>query len=105
MAGWLAGDRRMTSHGIRFFWILPAMFIVVWGGVCSPVGAQDPWEYTPYRIHLWVLFAKNAELPESLRRSVERQIVDRADAVVGSPWELIPSSPPSILVSDLISRL
>src|SRR4030042_985947 len=54
----------------------------------APAAAQSVWEMTPYRIRILVSFARAPELTPRLQADLLTDLADRADALVGAPWDI-----------------
>lgn len=56
-----------------------------------------PFEYSPYKILVWVAASSSAELDASLLAQLHESIKRNADVTVGAPWSVTVSAPPQSL--------
>jgi hypothetical protein len=89
----------------RYRWWAMAAVLVATLAVGPVVRAQDPWEYTPYRVHVWLALENVPELPEALRRDIERAVVEQSEAGFGATWDLKVASAPNRFASEVLYRL
>ena len=66
--------------------------------------AQDPWEYKPYRIHVWLALESVPELPSMLNAEIERAIVEQSDAAFGATWDIHVRRAPQRYLAELLYR-
>ncbi len=88
--------RRLISAGL-------ALGLAAWLLVAAPPGGQQAlraadlvWDYSPYRIRLWLGLEDSAPLTPALRAELLEGLQLRAETVVGAPWDLTvePGPPP-----------
>ncbi len=66
--------------------------------------AQDPWEYKPYRIHVWLALEAVPELPKSLHAAIERAVVEQSEAAYGATWDVQVRRAPPRFLTELLYR-
>lgn len=66
--------------------------------------AQDPWEYKPYRIHVWLALEAVPELPKSLHAAIERAVVEQSEAAFGATWDVQVRQAPPRFLTELLYR-
>ncbi len=71
----------------------------------SLVQAQATWEYSPYRIHVWLACDTSPELTQRLADQIATTITDRGDAIAGATWDIRTRPCPEPLRSDVVTRL
>ncbi|MFO0870731.1 MAG: hypothetical protein U0935_17520 [Pirellulales bacterium] len=67
--------------------------------------AQDSWEFSPYKIHVWLALEDVPELPPSLWPVLERSLRDQLEASYGATWEAQVHPAPARFRSELLYRL
>lgn len=77
---------------------LPAWFVV-------PLAAQEAWEYSPYRVRVWLTFAPDGRLSESWHADLAWRLERDAEIAAFAPWEVSVRPPPVRLAADLAARL
>lgn len=64
--------------------------------------AQSVWQLTPYQVRILLALGAAPELSGSLERSLGEQLIQRAEATVGAPWDLsIAPAPPRLRAQAL----
>ncbi|MCH5373321.1 MAG: hypothetical protein JJ992_05055, partial [Planctomycetes bacterium] len=88
----------LASTGLLVFaactWLSPA---------CAR--AQATWEYSPYRIRVWLALETSPELTERLAERIASTIADRGYAVAGATWDVRTQACPEPLRADAVERL
>ncbi len=69
------------------------------------VAAQSTWEYSPYRVTVWLAAEDSPELPESLRVRLRETIQDRAVVAAGAAWDVRVRACPPALRHDVLTRI
>ena len=78
------------------------------GGLClllvlltaQGLSAAASWEYSPYRIRVWLAVAPR-ELPGQVRQEIIETIRQRADVEFSSTWDLDQAQPPAALAAEM----
>jgi hypothetical protein len=68
-------------------------------------GAAGSWEYSPYRIHVWIALAPQPELNHLVRAEIAATVLRRAGVEFRTTWEILLTEPPASLVGELMSDL
>jgi hypothetical protein len=63
------------------------------------------WEFTPYRVQLLLALDRDGALSASVGDDLARQLTERAEAVVGSPWEFQAQGAAAVLSHAMRWRL
>lgn len=71
----------------------------------SRAKAQDVWEYTPYRVKVWVSVSPTLSLSDESEREIHRQIAEYADLNFGPTWNIQVESTPDALFGSVLYRL
>jgi len=83
-------------------WLVLAL-VVSSGGASA--AAQELWEFSPYRIRVWLAPAPHAMMTPGLRDEVARTLESRAEAEFGSAWEITSEEPPPEFFAEASLRL
>ncbi|MCH7728926.1 MAG: substrate-binding domain-containing protein, partial [Planctomycetes bacterium] len=70
-----------------------------------PLNAQQPWEYDPYQVRIWMATDDVPELTAGIRQNILRSIVWQAEVVESSAWRIAAQPCPEILRHDMLHRL
>ena len=76
--------------------VAPLLFLVAAIEVLSArpcAAAEEIWEYSPYRIEVWLALDDHPVLTERLESTLVRQIKQQAHISVGAPWSLAITRP------------
>lgn len=65
----------------------------------------EAWEYSPYRVKVWVATSATLELTDQLKQDVLREIVWRSDVIEGSAWRVEAALAPRRLNNEIVSSL
>jgi hypothetical protein len=85
--------RRLAARA--FFMVLVAL--AIWATTADVWAAKTLWEFTPYRVQVIVAAERDAALPDHFGEDLAQQLLQRAEAVVGSPWEIESQAAPAVL--------
>jgi hypothetical protein len=69
-------------------------------GATAPT-AVAPWEYSPYRIRVWIAASAAPEFHPLVLADLQQDLSRRADSVVGASWNITVESPPAPLASTI----
>ncbi|MFV1967907.1 MAG: hypothetical protein ACC628_20945, partial [Pirellulaceae bacterium] len=67
----------------------------------KPVEADQPWEYAPYRVQIWLAVQPSASLNQRVQRILMETIVSRAELEIGAPWTLTLNQAPDSMFADV----
>ncbi len=67
--------------------------------------AQDVWEYSPYRVKVWVSVSPTLSLSDESEREIHRQIAEYAELNFGPTWAIQVESTPDALFGSVLYRL
>ncbi len=76
--------------------------------LCSPeqnTRAQEVWEYSPYRVKVWLSLSPSLSLSEDSEREIHRQIAEYAEINFGPTWSIQVESTPDALFGSVLYRL
>ena len=71
----------------------------------TSLNAQQPWEYDPYQVRIWMATDDVPELTAGIRQNILRSIVWQAEVAEGSAWRIAAQRCPEILRHDMLHRL
>ncbi|MFO0904263.1 MAG: hypothetical protein U0939_14765 [Pirellulales bacterium] len=99
--------KQMLANGLRTLaaWCGVVAFAAATGIGLRSTSAQDPWEFTPYKIHIWLAFEDAPELPAGLREDIRRHVMSQSEAAFGSTWDVHVDEAPKQFSSELLYRL
>ncbi len=92
---WPVGRRRGRALGMLLVGLLSLL------APRPTTQAQEAWEYSPYRIQVWVAFAPSAELPPRIQEEIIRTLLQRSDIVAAATWRLSVEPAPIRLSHDI----
>ena len=72
--------------------------LVLLAGAAS---AQQPWEYSPYRVRVWIAFQPAAELPDALYASLAEAFQQQAEVRAGATWNVRAERCPAALAEGI----
>ncbi len=67
--------------------------------------AQEIWEYSPYRVKVWMSVSPTLSLSEESEREMHRQIAEFAEINFGATWAIQVESTPDALFGSVLYRL
>lgn len=67
--------------------------------------AQEIWEYSPYRVKVWVSVSPTLSLSEESERELHRQIAELSELNFGPTWTIQVESTPDALFGSVLYRL
>jgi hypothetical protein len=105
-------DRASTVNGRIRRRAAPIMAVMtvllgILAAVASPgaTRAQDSWEYTPYRIRVWLAVRPSAAVSATLREDVLRTLEVLAPVYGGATWRLKAEAAPETIGSSMLAVL
>jgi hypothetical protein len=72
---------------------------------CAAAPAQGIWEYTPYRVQVWVALAPGADLTDRLYERIARTMSEQAEVAAGVTWDISTQRCPAELLGDAVGAL
>lgn len=90
----------------RFAFVAIAIAMVLWiaCGVHS-ASAQDVWEYSPYKVKVWLSVSPSLSLGASTQEDIRRKIVDHLEIQFGATWSVSVEQTPDALFGSVLQRL
>lgn len=80
-------------------WVIRICILLLLGSVGSqfarPVSGEEPWEFAPYRIRVWVLMDDHPVLNQGLWHHIEQDVISDAELVDKSAWQIRFESAPA----------
>lgn len=73
--------------------------LCVWALFAANARAQDAWEFTPYRVQVYLSAAPDDLVSATQLGEIAAHLLDRADTVVGGGWRLDVDAPPPELAA------
>ena len=67
--------------------------------------AQEIWEYSPYRVKVWLSLSPSLSLSDDSEREIHRQIAEYAEINFGPTWSIQVESTPDALFGSVLYRL
>jgi len=71
----------------------------------QPLFGQGIWEYSPYRVKIWLSVTPTLALSAESENEIHRQIVEFADVNFGPTWETEVETTPDALFGSILYRL
>ena len=98
-----AGSSGVTTpcvRGLRY--CLLGWVMLAWTSVAA---GQETWEYSPYKIAVWLSFDQCADFTPELQTRVQERLQQQSLVVAGATWRLEFLEPPAVLRYDAHSAL
>ncbi len=89
----------------RFVAVLMLSFVVSTSLDGRSLLAQEIWEYSPYRVKVWMSVSPSLSLSEESEREIHRQIAEFAEINFGATWSIQVESTPDSLFGSVLYRL
>ena len=99
----LAGRSMKSMPCNKMGWIV--VFAAALAAARDACGAAGEWEYTPYRIHIWLALAPAPGLNTIVREEITATIRRRAEVEFRAAWEVSVSEPPPVLAAEMTADL
>lgn len=96
---------RVISSAIHFGFVLVLSIVALTCTADRNVLAQEIWEYSPYRVKVWLSIAPSLSLSEDSEREIHRQIAEFAEINFGATWSIQVESTPDALFGSVLYRL
>lgn len=97
------GSMRLRRSSVR--WQRGAWPFLLALGCCTAAAAQGTWEYTPYRVQVWVALAPGADLTERLYERIARAMSEQAEVAAGVTWDISTQRCRAELLGDAVGAL
>jgi len=69
--------------------------------LASAAAAQESWEFSPYKVRVWVAIDSSAGLTPAYRKQLDKTLEQRAESQMPAVWDLSTSSPPGALAAAM----
>ncbi len=96
---------RVLSSAIRFGFVLVLSLVALTCVADRYVLAQEIWEYSPYRVKVWLSISPSLSLSEDSEREIHRKIAEYAEINFGATWSIQVESTPDALFGSVLYRL
>ncbi len=96
---------RVLTSAIQFTFVLVLSIVALTCAADRIVLAQEIWEYSPYRVKVWLSIAPSLSLSEDSEREIHRQIAEFAEINFGATWSIQVESTPDALFGSVLYRL
>ena len=96
---------RVLPSAFRFGFVLVLSIVALTCVADRKVLAQEIWEYSPYRVKVWLSVSPSLALSEDSEREIHRQIVEYAEINFGATWSIQVESTPDALFGSVLYRL
>ncbi len=95
---------------ISFLHSLPriVLFVVVavlCAPLCSKCVGQEIWEYSPYKVKIWLSVSPSLSLSEESQNEMHRKIEELAEIHFGATWSISVETTPDALFGSVLYRL
>jgi len=97
--------RPMSSTRMHFARVAAAVLSVAVLTAPHAARAQSVWEFTPYRIQIYVAIGVAPELTAEAREDLIADLAARTNAIIGASWDLTITPAPPALHSALLADL
>jgi len=81
------------------------LFSIAWCCLELRVAAQEIWEYSPYRVKVWLSVSPTLSLSDESEREIHRQIAEYAELNFGPTWSIQVETTPDALFGSVLYRL
>ena len=96
---------RVLPSAFRFGFVLVLSIVALTCVADRKVLAQEIWEYSPYRVKVWLSVSPSLALSEDSEREIHRQIAEYAEINFGATWSIQVESTPDALFGSVLYRL
>ena len=96
---------RVLPSAFRFGFVLVLSIVALTCVADRKVLAQEIWEYSPYRVKVWLSVSPSLGLSEDSEREIHRQIAEYAEINFGATWSIQVESTPDALFGSVLYRL
>ena len=98
-------DSQQVRNQLRWHYVVALLLGALTTGLLRPteLAAQEQaWEYSPYKVQIWLATETAGELDPQVRESLSFAILRRIDAFIGAPWDAEIIEPPAGLRSSVL---
>lgn len=83
------------------------MFIVWMTSHAVPVHAQptEAWEYSPYRVRVWISLSPSLDLSEESQQEIHRRIIENSEINFGPTWRMDVMRTPEALFGSVLYQI
>ena len=96
---------RVLPSARRFVFVLVLSLVALICIADQKVLAQEIWEYSPYRVKVWLSISPSLALSEESEREIHRKIAEYAEINFGATWSTQVESTPDALFGSVLYRL
>ena len=96
---------RVLPSAFRFGFVLVLSIVALTCVADRKVLAQEIWEYSPYRVKVWLSVSPSLALSEDSEREIHRQIAEYAEINFGATWSIQVEPTPDALFGSVLYRL
>jgi len=96
---------RYLPTSLRFVAVLMLCFLVSTSLNGRSLWAQEIWEYSPYRVKVWMSVSPSLSLSQESELEIHRQIAEYAEINFGATWSIQVESTPDALFGSVLYRL
>jgi len=100
----MKSTHRFQSSFVRLI-VAVWLFSVALSCVEMRVAAQEIWEYSPYRVKVWLSVSPTLSLSDESEREIHRQITEYAELNFGPTWAIQVETTPNALFGSVLYRL
>ena len=79
--------------------------VAMYGGLMGSLSAQEIWEYSPYRVKVWLSVSPTLSLSAESESEFHRQIAEYAEIHFGPTWSIQVETTPEALFGSVLYRL
>ena len=80
------------------------LMIPCWANA-RPVSAQETWDYSPYRIRIWLAFQESPQMSDRMRSDIARFLKQRARIYAGATWKVAVSPAPNKVAAEMLRQI
>lgn len=85
--------------------VLFLVVAVVCAPLCSKCVGQEIWEYSPYKVKVWLSVSPSLSLSEESQNEMHRKIEELAEIHFGATWSISVETTPDALFGSVLYRL
>lgn len=78
---------------------------ILFGPFCSMSVGQEIWEYSPYKVKVWLSISPSLSLSEESQNEMHRKIEELAEIHFGATWTISVETTPDALFGSVLYRL
>ncbi len=96
---------RVLPSALRFGFVQVLLIVALTCIADRNVLAQEIWEYSPYRVKVWLSISPSLSLNVDSEREIHRQIAEYAEINFGATWSIQVETTPDALFGSVLYRL